>query len=346
LKKHGARLVQYQTAGLSDFNGYIPLKQSLADRFKISGDPSKRLVCSNGGMETFSLLLKSYPRGSQIATEALTYDRVLSDIARHEHTTIGVPLAEDGVNLDDLSRVLEENDIAVFYQIAYHHNPTGLTTSLENLEKASDLCSAKGVLHVLDIAYFELRYDGISNQLVDLEKYPETTALVGSFTKTLSPGAKCGFGVFPEGVLDRLTPVIANTRLNPNYPTQAAISSLIDSGYYDQHLKYLVDLYRPRMEAANNCLEEELPEANAPSLTGGFFVGISLPGITDEKQFIEALKTRDVVLAPPSVYAPGYKERYFGEHKAAFFRLTFPFFTAEENERGIRAIAETYRELI
>lgn len=344
LNKYGAKLVQYQTAGLSDFNGFIPLKTILAERFQIAGDPSKRVICSNGGMETFSLLLKSYPRGSRIATEALTYDRVLSDIARLDHQAVGVPLTDDGVDLEALEAVLNANDISVFYQIAYHHNPVGLTTSMANLEGASKLCTEHGVLHVLDVAYYELRYDGLENELFELDKFPEAASLVGSFTKTLSPGAKCGFGIFPEKVVDKMTPVVANTRLNPNYPTQAAIHALIDSGFYDEHLKSLVELYRPRMDATNEALKTYLPDANSPELTGGFFVGISLKGITDEARFIGALKSRGVVLAPPQVYAPGYKEQFVRETGAAFFRLTFPFFTAQENTDGIAAIAETYEE--
>ena len=346
LEKYGAKLVQYQTAGLSDFNGFIPLKAILAERFQVEGDPSARVICSNGGMETFSLLLKSFPRGSQIATEALTYDRVLSDIARLDHQTVGVPLTDDGVDLEALANALDANDISIFYQIAYHHNPVGFTTSMENLEGASKLCAERGVLHVLDVAYYELRYDGVDNELFPLDKYPETSSVVGSFTKTLSPGAKCGFGIFPEKVLQALTPVVANTRLNPNYPTQAAIHALMDSGFYDEHLKSLSALYGPRMEATNQALKTYLPNASAPELTGGFFVGIALKGISDEPQFIEALKTRGVVLAPPAVYAPGYKDQYVRETGAAFFRLTFPFFTPEENTEGIAAIAETYQELV
>jgi 2-aminoadipate transaminase len=296
-------------------------------------------------METFSLLLKSFPRGSRIATESLTYDRVLSDISRLEHRAVGVPLSDDGVDLTALEKQLGSGDIAVFYQIAYHHNPTGITTSMENLESASEVCAASGVLHVLDIAYHELRYDGQTNPVVDLTKFPDTTALVGSFTKTLSPGTKCGFGVFPEGIVERVTPVLANTRLNPNYPTQAAIHSLIETGFYDSHLKYLVDLYRPRMQAVNESIREYLPRVTAPHLTGGFFLGLALPGLEDEERFLQVLLTKGVKLAPPKVFAPGFEEYYRLERGAAFFRLTFPFFTEEENRQGIAAIAEAYQEV-
>ena len=345
MKEYGTSLIQYQTAGLTDFNGFIPLKQALAERYRVEGAPQKRVLCSNGGMETFSLLLKSFPKGSQIATEAMTYDRVLFDIGLQGHQAVGVPLGPDGVDLDSLRETLRYDDIKVFYQIAYHQSPTGLTTSIENMLRASELCAARNVLHVLDIAYFELRYDGQKNRLVDLGRFPATTCLVGSFTKTLSPGAKCGFGIFPEKILDQVSPVVANTRLNPNYPTQAAIRELMASGFYDEHVEFLAELYRPRMEAVNRAARTHLPDLAIPELTGGFFIGFWLPGISEEQPFIESTKAKGVLLAPAHVFAPGWEQHYFAIHQGIFFRLTFPAQTPEENERGIALIGETYRSM-
>jgi len=344
--EYGTGVLQYQTPGLADFNGFVPLKQILAERFQVTGDPQARVICSNGGMETVSLLVKSLPEGSLVATESMTYDRVLIDLARHDCSIQGVPLTDDGVDLSVLDEVVSQSGMQLFYQVAYHQSPTGVTTTLENMRKASEICAAHGVLHVLDIAYFELRFDGEQNTIIDLEDFPETTCLVGSFTKTLSPGAKCGFGIFPPKVLQDMTPVIANTRLNPNYPTQAAIHSLMRSGFYDEHLGFLRDLYRPRMEAMNEAIARVFPDIDLPSLTGGFFFGLWLPGIHDEQVFVDALKPKGVVLASPKVFAPGWREKTHEKHGGVFFRLTFPAFTPEDNRTGVERIGETYRELV
>lgn len=343
LDEHGWKIIQYAHPDYSDFNGFKPLKRTLAERFGAQGNAEERVICSNGGMETFSMLLKSLPPGSNVGTDALTYDRVLSDINQLGHRAVGVAMSEEGADLDALEEAAR-GDLQLFYQVGYHHNPIGLTTSNSNLEEASRICAANDVLHVVDIAYVELRYDGQENELIDLNKFPETTCVVGSFTKTLSPGAKCGFGIFPADVLNKMTPVIGNTRLNPNYPTQAAINNLIESGFYDKHLTYLKDLYRTRMEAVNRAINAELPELDVPELTGGFFLGVWLPGIEDKKGFVEALKAKGVILAPPSVFAPGVQEKAEKE-KGAFFRLTFPALSPEENEKGIALLAETYRDV-
>jgi DNA-binding transcriptional MocR family regulator len=342
----GGKIIQYGSPGLTDFLGYNGLKVTLGKRFGAAGDPLKQVICTNGGMETFSFVLKALPRGSKVAADAICYDRVLIDIERHEHETIGVPLQEDGADLDALKHVLESGDIEIYYQVGYHHNPLGNTISKANMEGASELCARYNVLHVVDIAYFELRYDGHRNQLLSsLTEYPETTSVVGSFTKTLSPGAKCGFGVFPEPWVERLFPVISNTRLNPNYPTQAAIDELFKNGFYDKNLDYLVGLYGPRMEAANKAMAEYLPDLQVPKLTGGFFVGLWVKGVHDAAKFVAAVKEKGATIATAKLFAPGFEEKLREEKDGVFFRLTFPAYTAEENEAGIKAIADAYNEM-
>ena len=345
VKTYGARLLQYQTPSVTDFNGFIPLKQTLAHRHNIEGDPNKRLICFNGGMEVFSLLLKSLPRGSRIAMEALTYDRALADALRYEHEVVGIPFTSDGIDLEALKKELTAGKVKLFYRIIYHHNPTGMDSTIENIEAAAKICAEHDTLYVCDIAYYELRYDGQRNQGLDLSKHP-TTCLIGSFTKTIAPGTKCGFGIFPETIVEQLTPVIANTRLNPNYPTQAMIHRVIDTGEYDRYLDYLTGLYYPRLEALNTSLKQQFPEIDPPYLTGGFFAGIWLRGIQDETAFISTAKSNGVNIAPAKVFAPGWKQQYLNRYKGPFFRLTFPSLKPESISKGIEILGETYRGMM
>ena len=344
VRTYGSQILQYQTPGIADFNGFIPLKQTLARRYGIEGDPNKRLICFNGGMEVLSMLLKSFPRGSRIAMEALTYDRALADALRYEHEVVGIPFTSDGIDLDVLEKELSAGDVRLFYRIIYHQNPTGLVSAFDNIEAAAEICAAHNTLYACDIAYYELRYDGQKNPGLDLSKYA-TACLIGSFTKTLSPGTKCGFGIFPEAVVERVTPVIANTRLNPNYPTQAVIHRIMDSGEYDRHLDYLTDLYRPRLEAFNTALAQYFGEVEALQPSGGFFTGIWLPGIQDETAFIAAAKTKGVNIAPANVFAPGWAQHYRDRNGGPFFRLTFPALKPESIGKGIEMLGETYREM-
>jgi len=344
VRQYGPQILQYQTPGVADFNGFIPLKQTLASRFGVEGDANKRLICLNGGMEVFSMLLKSFPRSSRIAMEALTYDRALADAFRYEHEVIGIPFTSEGIDLDVLEKELSSGDVKLFYRIIYHQNPTGLVSTLENIEAAAEICAAHNTLYACDIAYYELRYDGQKNPELDPSKHP-MTCLIGSFTKTIAAGTKCGFGIFPEAVVERVTPVIANTRLNPNYPTQAVINSIMVSGEYDRHLGYLANLYGPRLEAFNKSLLQSFPELEVIQPKGGFFSGIWLPGIEDEAAFIEAAKAKGVSIAPANVFPPGWAQYYRDKKQGPFFRLTFPALKPENITKGIELLGETYNEM-
>jgi len=343
-RKYGAKLLQYQIPGLSDFSGFMPLKKILADRYGIEGDPNRRVICFNGGMEALSIILKAYPRGSRIAMEAMSYDRALADALRYEHEVAGIPLTQEGVDLDALEKTLSDGSVRLFYQIIYHQNPTGIDPATDNIEAAAKLCARYGTLYVCDIAYYELRYDGRKNRLPDLKANP-ALSLIGSFTKTISAGTKCGFGIFPDRVVDQLAPVIANTRLNPNYPTQAMIYETMVSGEYDEYLKYLSGLYLPRMDALNRSFLRYLNDIEVPRVTGGFFTGIWLPGIGDEDGFVEAAKAKGVNIAAANVYCPGWKKILQEKHRGSFFRLTFPSLKPEDIERGIETIAAVYKEM-
>lgn len=344
IDKYGTDVLQY-SGKRADFNGFIPLKETLAKKFSVPGNPNHRVICSNGGMEVLSFLFKALPKGSVIAMEATTYDRALSDALRCGLQVVGVPLGSDGIDLDSLQAVLSSTKIQLLYSIIYHQNPTGICYTPQNIEAAAKLCRKYGALFVCDIAYYELRYDGQTNQAIDLsEDHNADTCLLGSFTKTISPGTKCGFGIFPRNVVETLTPVIANTRLNPNYPTQAMISEMITDGFYDRYLKFLIELYAPKMMALNEAMARYFSEFHVPEITGGFFCLMWLGKIapSEEEDFIRKVKEAGVLIAPAHGVIPPDLRSVMCDNGLPV-RLTYPSLSIEDIGKGIGIIAQMYK---
>ncbi|MFA6107083.1 MAG: PLP-dependent aminotransferase family protein [Patescibacteria group bacterium] len=362
MNNYGTGLLQYKTSGLTDFNGFIPLKKVIAERFPVSGDPNKRVLITNGGMETISLLLNSAKKRGIVISEERTYDRFITAAEICGHRVVGVRLVRDGIDLEALEETMAQNSPLFFYQIPFHQNPCGLSASPDNIREAARLCRKYHVIHILDVAYLELRYDGNQNFAIPLDEDDfQNTCSAGSFTKTISPGLKCGFGILPEGVMDLVTPTVANTRLNPNYVGQAAIYHLIESGFYDQHLAYLCVLYAPRMAALKLALKRQLPELDIWPLTGGFFTLLRFHGIKVEKlesfdpmgqkkaqlraeALVNAAEKRGVTIE----WAIGCKPsnfRYSSLNTDVEVRITFPALSPREITEGIKGLAEAYYEV-
>lgn len=342
LKTWGTGILQY-TSPYADFNGFIPLRESLSVRYGLDAVNWSRVICTNGGMEMLSLLFKCSPAGSFIATEALTYDRVLQDAKQSGLHVFGVRHHSTGIDLADLEQTLENKHVSLFYHIPFHQNPTGITSIIENINAVAELCRQRGVLYVCDIAYDELRYDGTLNPRIDLtDPRHSKTCLVGSFTKTISPGTKCGFGIFPQHVADQMTPVIANARLNPNYPTQAMIDWLIQEGHFDTHVRELRNLYAPRLMAMVRSLQEHFPGLFLPDLCGGFFAFLPLRTIARTSDFLELTRERGVLIDIASVCTPDIEQRY--RSTVIPIRLAFPALTTEQIAAGVAIIAQSYRD--
>jgi 2-aminoadipate transaminase len=332
IRRYGTDVLQY-----GHFAGFKPLRDLIGSLHHVNPE---RVIVGNGGMEVISLFFKSLPRESTIIVEEASYDRVLLDAMCYGNHLIGVKLTPEGVDLNQLRDVVNKNAVAAFYGIPFHQNPTGINYTEENRKDVERICREHGIPCVWDICYQDLRYDGKVNGSIEVFEWGPI--LTNSFTKTISPGTKCGYMIVPSHYVGHLSGIIANTRLNPNLPTQAFIADFMGSGQYDDFVKSLCKLYRPRMDALNTALNRFFPGAFPVAISGGFFALITLENISGDKEasFIESAKQAGVgVAAAWNALAPNCKEEK--RKKGLLIRLTFPAFEPDEIEWGILKLKET-----
>jgi 2-aminoadipate transaminase len=332
IRRHGTDVLQY-----GHFAGFKALRDLLGNLHDVNPE---RVIVGNGGLEVISLFFKSLPRESNIIVEEASYDRVLLDAKRYGHHLIGVKLTPEGVDLNQFGNLLNKVAAKVFYGIPFHQNPTGINYTEENRNAVERMCRENGILCVWDVCYQALRYDGKANNPIEISEWGPI--LASSFTKTISPGTKCGYIIVPNHYVEHLSGIIANTRINPNLPTQAFIAAFIESGRYDDFLEYLRKLYKPRMDALNNALNAMFPGAFPVAVTGGFFASLTLGNISvdNEAAFIESAKEGGVGIAAAwDAVAPNFREEM--RKKGLFVRLTFPAYEPNKIEWGISKLKET-----
>lgn len=333
IDKYGVSVLQYKSP-IADFLGFKPLCDVLAVKYDC--DKNHTVVCSNGGLETLSMIFKMGINAKRpILTEAFTYDRVLHDAAAYGLPVLGVKFFGSQVDLLDLENLIVRHQPSIFYQIPFSQNPTGYQAEYAHLKEIAQLCKEHNVLYILDIAYDDLRYDGQANYKIDLEdEVFANVVLLGSFTKTISPGAKCGFGIIPNCYISQLEKIISNTRLNPNYPTQAVLAELFKRGLYSQQIEFLQTLYEPKMSAFNQALEEHFAEETMVKITGGFFALLQLPTFSPDYDYVENVAKKGVIINIANVCPPNIKV------DKTLIRLTFPALSVDEISLGIKVMKE------
>jgi 2-aminoadipate transaminase len=114
---------------------------------------------------------------------------------------------------------------------------------------------------------------------LDLEA--QSVILARTFSKTLSPGFKIGFGVLPEGLLEPILALKANHDFGSSNFIQQLLAQILADGSYDRHVAGLTELYRRKCGIFVRALEEFVgpvdSELHWTHPQGGLFVWMTVP---------------------------------------------------------------------
>src|SRR3954469_14136754 len=150
----GAAVLSYGPGG-----GYAPLRGWIAERH---GVEPNRVVITSGSLQGFVFLCEQLVRpGARVLVEAPTYDRPIKILRRLGAEIVGVPMDDDGLDIDALERALRDGEKPAFlYTIATFQNPSGRTLSEERRRRIAELAQEHELLGLEDDPYGLVRYDG------------------------------------------------------------------------------------------------------------------------------------------------------------------------------------------
>ena len=84
----------------------------------------------------------------------------------------------------------------------------------------------------------------------------DTVILARTFSKTLSPGLKVGFGVLPRGLVDPILYLKGNHDFGSANLNQRLIERVLSDGSYDRHVSRLRELYDRKCSVFLSALDE------------------------------------------------------------------------------------------
>ena len=230
--------------------------------------------------------------GDIVIAEAPSYFVYQGCLVTFGVKVIGIPLDENGMNVEVLERVLSElrdsgelSRVKMIYTVDYFQNPTGLTLSEERRPKLVDLAKRFSTEHrimiVEDAAYRELRFDGPDLPSVKSFDADNThTIYTTTFSKPCSPGLKTGFAIVPSDMVRTLLNLKSNHDFGSGHLAQHIVDELLESGMFDRHVLKLRKLYQSKRDAMLTALDREFadwPEAKWTHPVGGMFSWLMLP---------------------------------------------------------------------
>jgi DNA-binding transcriptional MocR family regulator len=286
--------------------GHLPLRETIASRLcshSIPAEPENILI-TNGALHGLDLSFRLLAReGGKVIVEEPTFKSALYLSRLHGVTPVGVPLTEDGMDVDVLRTRLRQKDLRFLFTIPSFQNPSGITTSQERRECILSLCESRGLPVVEDAFEEEMSYFG--SIVLPLKAMDRTGSVLslGTFSKVLFPGLRIGWIAADRCRIEKLCAIRKLSDDGGNTMMQAAMNELCLSGSYQKHLELVNKIYARRMRAALEALSCHVPTEKATWTRpgGGYLIWLTLaPTRLTEAELCSLLRAHGVDADPGS----------------------------------------------
>ena len=276
IERDGPAVLSYGPGG-----GYPPLRDWLAARHGV--EPA-RVVITSGSLQGFVFLSELLVQpGARVLVEAPTYDRPLKILTRLGAEIVGLPMDDDGLQVDALEQALAAGEKPAFlYTIATFQNPSGRTLSAKRRARVAELAREHDLLVLEDDPYGLVRYEGVAPPTIFELEGGTNVAYASSFSKTVAPGVRVGYFVLPPELAAKIEALAVSTYISPPFMTQATVYEFLRRGNFEPNLERVNGLLGARRDAMLEALEREMPEGAVWSRPeGGYFIWLDLPEAAD-----------------------------------------------------------------
>ena len=326
--------------------GYAPLRTLVTERLKRVyniGTPDDDLIIVTGGQQGIELTCKVMcNEGDVVICENPSFIGALNSFRSLGAKLVGVPLDDDGINLEALEAAFKSNPNAkILYTIPTFQNPAGITTCLEKRKAVLELAEKYDILILEDNPYGDLRFTGKD---VPTYKSMDTTGRVlycGSFSKVLSAGMRIGFLCANKELISKIVVAKQVEDVHTNVFFQMICAKYIAEYDLEKHIATIREMYRHKAGLMIDALDKYMPkEVKFTRPEGGIFLWCSLPKSIKLDEFVKRAGEKNVFVVPGTAFCADTEE------ESHSFRLNYSMPSDEEIERGIKILADIAKEML
>ena len=333
--------------------GYQPLREAVSRFYAAKGGAGSAsnvtvkpdgLIVTTGSQQALDLIGKTMiSPGDKVIVEAPTFLATIQCFRLYGADIIGAPIDADGVDVDQLEKLIALHKPKLVYLIPTFGNPSGATLSLERRKRILQIAAQTQTLVVEDDPYGELYFgkEPPPSMLALSEGVPgsrDWLAHCGSFSKILSPGLRVGWMIAPAALLANATMCKQFSDAHTSNLTQAIAAHYLSVNRLDAALAVVRETYAKRAEVMAESLRRELGDAisfNQPQ--GGMFFWARLTGArgqaSNAAEFAKRAIDKGVAFVPGAPF-------FAHDPDLATLRLSFATAGVEKIEEGIGRLGQ------
>ena len=330
--------------------GYQPLREQLAKFMQSKGVAElapEQLIVTTGSQQALDLLGKCLvDPGSKAIVEGPTFLATIQCFRLYGADLISAPIDGEGVQVDELERLIQTHRPRFVYLIPTFGNPSGAMLSLHRRRRVLELAVQYQTL-IEDDPYGDLYFDAPPppSLLALSEQVPGSRDWLvhcGSLSKVLSPGLRVGWMVAPPELLARATMCKQFSDAHTSTFAQATAAQYLAAGRMPATLARVREVYGARARTMGAALRSELGDAiDFVQPQGGLFVWARLTGaggkLGDGNVFAKRAIEQGVAFVPGAPF-------YCANPDTSTLRLSFATAAEDKIREGIGRLARALNQ--
>lgn len=326
--------------------GYEPLRRTVKDWLKRRenvGTDDDTVIITSGGTQVMDIATRILTsEGDSIICEDPSFIGSLNCFRSHGCKLVGVPIEDDGMNIDELEKaIINTPDAKFIYTIPNFQNPGGTTLSLEKRRRMYELARDNSLVILEDNPYGNLR---VAGEDVPSIKSMDTDGIViyaGSFSKILAPGIRVAYAVVPEKMAGAFTIGKQVSDVHTGVLNQMIVSRWFDEYDVDAHIENIRKIYRRKLDLMCDCLDKYCSDfITYVRPQGGLFIWAKLSDNIDMLEYVNRLIDRKVAVVPGTAFMTD------DTAPCSYIRLNFSTPSDDDIMNGVRIMGEIAKDYI
>jgi 2-aminoadipate transaminase len=262
---------------------------------------------------------------------------------------VGVRQASDGIDLDDLDRVMgglraAGRRVRFLYVVPNFQNPTGLLLGRDKRRRLLEAAARHDLLLVEDDPYGELYFadaaDASDTRPIKADDRDGRVVYLSSFSKTLAPGCRVAWIAAPAELAAKFEVAKQAADICTGALDQRIIWQAIERGVLAAQGPRLRAHYQHKRTVMEQALREHVGDVLAwPEPRGGFFIWVTAPASVDADRLLDrAMRHRVIFVVGNAFFVDG--------GGANTLRLSFSAPTPDRIAEGVRRLGAALGEAL
>ncbi|MDR7857321.1 PLP-dependent aminotransferase family protein [Tissierella sp.] len=290
-----------------EITGYGPLRESIS-KFLMSNygttvDKDQILITS-GGQQGLDIISKTLINpGDCIFIENPTYSGALAAFKSRGAKIIGIPILNDGIDLDLLKSYIKRYRPKFLYIMTNYQSPTTYSYSQEKKKELISLAREYDFYIIEDDFLTDLSFDDEKKSpLKAIDKFDQVI-FIKSFSKIFMPGVRIGFITLPNKLFKEIIKAKHTTDVSSSGYLQRAFDLYLRKGYWKKHIEKVKKVYFEKYNIMISALDK-LDDYGVSYIEpkGGLSIWLKLPDEIDAFALYSECGENNLAIVPGKVF--------------------------------------------